>query len=270
MDYGQSVIKDEKPALLEGFYEHYTIHIDSFDGPMDLLLHLIRKNELDIKNISISVITAQYLQYIKAMKELNLEIAGEFLVMAATLLQIKSKSLLPVQETDDESDEQEDPRTELIRRLLEYQQYKEAGQVIASRALLGREVFIRGATDPLISEMDEIETPLESNLFELVDAFRALLKRIPVAQFHDVAAAETFSIADCINEILSLLQGRQSLTFEEVVNEDRTRERIVTTFLALLELCRLKMIRIFQNSPGDGIWFLPAVTTDELEQPALL
>jgi segregation and condensation protein A len=266
----QTGAHEDKPALLEGFHEHYRIHLDSFDGPMDLLLHLIRKNELDIRTISISVITAQYLDYIKVMKELNLEIAGEFLVMAATLLQIKSKSLLPVDESDEMAEDEEDPRTELIRRLLEYQQYKEAGQVIASRALLGREVFIRTATDPLMAALNELEAPLESNLFELVDAFRALLKRIPAAHFHDVAAAETFSIADCINEILSLMQGRESVTFEEVIGEEQSRERIVTAFLALLELCRLKTIRIFQNSPGSGIWFLPAVLPDEIEQPALL
>jgi len=270
MDYRRNAQHEDKPALLDGLHEHYHVHLDSFEGPMDLLLHLIRKNELDIRNISISLITAQYLEYIKVLKELNLEIAGDFLVMAATLLQIKSKMLLPVDEPEDETEEEDDPRAELIRRLMEYQQYKEAGQVIASRALLGREVFTRSAQDPLLASLSNMEAPLESSLFELVDAFRSLLKRIPVEQFHDVAAAETFSIADCINEILSMMQDREKIQFDELVLEDQTRERIVVTFLALLELCRLKMIRIFQNAPQSPLWFIPAVMPDPVSQPALL
>lgn len=270
MNIRRNATHDDKPALLDGLHEHYHIHLDSFEGPMDLLLHLIRKNELDIRNISISLITAQYLEYIKVLKDLNLEIAGDFLVMAATLLQIKSKMLLPVDEPEDETEEDYDPRAELIRRLLEYQQYKEAGQVISSRALLGREVFVRTAKDPMVAALHSSEAPLETSLFELVDAFRFLLKRIPVEQFHDVAAAETFSISDSINEILSLLQERESIHFDELVQDDQTRERIVVTFLALLELCRLKMIRIFQNAPKSPIWFIPAVTPEQIEQPVLL
>ncbi len=262
--------QEEKPPLLDGLQEHYRIHLDSFEGPMDLLLHLIRKNELDIRDISISLITSQYLDYIKVMKELNLEIAGDFLVMAATLLQIKSKLLLPLDEADEENEEEEDPRAELIRRLMEYQQYKEAGQLIGSRALLGREVFVRTACDPLLTAAASDDTPVEVDLFELVDSFRALLKRIPVEQFHDVAAAETFSIADCINEILSLLHDRESLSFEEVLAGDMTRERIVVTFLALLELCRLKLIKIFQNGAHNSIWFIPSVAAEPSEQPELL
>lgn len=266
----KSIADEHKPSLLDGLHEHYHIHLDSFEGPMDLLLHLIRKNELDIRNISISLITSQYLDYIKVLKELNLEIAGDFLVMAATLLQIKSKMLLPIDEPEEETEDQDDPRAELIRRLLEYQQYKEAGQVIASRALLGREVFIRTAQDQLLTDLQTTEAPLEADLFELVDAFRSLLKRIPAEQFHDVSAAETFSIADCINEILSIIQERESVQFEELIQDDKTKERVVTSFLALLELCRLKMIRIFQNTPNSPIWFIPAVTPFQLEQPTLL
>jgi len=261
---------DDSPALLDGFHEGYSIHLDKFDGPMDLLLHLIRKNELDIYDISIAIITRQYLDYIKLMKELNLEVAGDFLVMAATLLQIKSRMLLPVDEPEEGEEEEADPRAELIRRLIEYQQYKEAGMVIGARALLGREVFVRTAVDPLIAEARNEDGPLEVSLFELVDAFRALLARIPAEHFHDVAAAETFSIADCINEILSLLQEKDMVHFEELISDELTRERIIVTFLALLELCRLKMIRIFQNGHQGPIWFVPAVEPDVTEQPQLL
>src|SRR5450631_2824342 len=257
--------REESATLLDGLHEGYSVHLDKFDGPLDLLLHLIRKNELDICDISIAVITRQYLDYIKLMKELNLEVAGDFLVMAATLLQIKSRMLLPVDEPEESDEEEGDPRAELIRRLMEYQQYKEAGMVIGARALLGREVFVRTCVDPLLTEARNEEGPLEVSLFELVDAFRVLLDRIPAEHFHDVAAAETFSIADCINEILSLLQERETVQFDDLVREELTRERIIVTFLALLELCRLKLIRIFQNGHEGSIWFVPAVVADSSE-----
>jgi segregation and condensation protein A len=259
--------RDESPTLLEGFHESYSVHLDKFDGPMDLLLHLIRKNELDIIDIPIAVITRQYLEYIKLMKDLNLEVAGDFLVMAATLLQIKSRMLLPLDEPEEGEDEETDPRAELIRRLLEYQQYKEAGMVIGARALLGREVFVRTWSDPELVAAQNVEGPLEVSLFDLVDAFRILLARIPAEHFHDVAAAETFSIADCINEILSLLQERTTVQFDELVRDELTRERVIVTFLALLELCRLKLIRIFQEGHQGSIWFVPSVVQESADAP---
>lgn len=254
--------REENPALLDGLHTGYSVHLDKFDGPLDLLLHLIRKNELDVCDISIAVITRQYLDYIKLMKDLNLEVAGDFLVMAATLLQIKSRMLLPVDEPEESEAVEDDPRAELIRRLMEYQQYKDAGMVIGARALLGREVFVRTWVEPLLATARSEEGQLEVSLFELVDAFRVLLDRIPAEHFHDVDAAETFSIADCINEILSLLQERDTVQFDDLVRDDFTRERVIVTFLALLELCRLKLIRIFQNEPQGSIWFVPAVAQD--------
>jgi segregation and condensation protein A len=254
--------REEHSPLLDGFHAQYSVHLDKFEGPMDLLLHLIKKNELDIYDIPIAVITRQYLEYIKLMKNLNLEVAGDFLVMAATLLHIKSRQLLPQDEQEEAEEIEQDPRAELIRRLLEYQQYKEAGMVIGARALLGREVFARVATDPIVTTARNEEGPLEVSLFDLVDAFRALLVRIPVEHFHDVDAAETFSIADCINEILALLQERETIQFDELVRDELTRERIIVTFLALLELCRLKLVRIFQGSEHGSIWFVPAVANE--------
>jgi segregation and condensation protein A len=256
-----SRMNDENPTL-DGLHETYSVRLDKFEGPLDLLLHLIRKNELDIYDIPISVITRQYLDYIKLMKELNLEVAGDFLLMASTLLHIKSRMLLPQDEQEEGEEEAPDPRAELIRRLLEYQQYKEAGQVLESRTLLGREVFARACPEPLLLAHQEEEGPLELSLFDLVDAFRALLARIPAESFHDVAPAETFSIADCINEILSLLQERDTVYFDDLVTEDPSRERVIVTFLAVLELCRLKLVRIFQNVEHGSIWFVPAVTTE--------
>lgn len=254
--------RDEHLPLLDGIHEQYSVHLDKFDGPMDLLLHLIKKNELDICDISIAVITRQYLDYIKLMKDLNLEVAGDFLVMAATLLQIKSRQLLPVDDQEEPEQEEIDPRGELVRRLLEYQQYKEAGMLIGARALLGREVFARSAPEPVLTAAQSAEGPLEVTLFELVDAFRLLLQRIPLESFHDVAPGDSLSIADCINDILSQLQERDSISFDDLTRDENTRERIIVTFLALLELCRLKLIRIFQGNGHGSIWFVPAVAAD--------
>ena len=258
-------VREENPPLLDGFRDGYSVHLDKFDGPLDLLLHLIRRNEVDICDIPIADITRQYLDYIKLMKVLNLDVAGDFLLMASTLLHIKSRMLLPPDDREEGEEEEGDPRAELIRRLLEYQQYKEAGMVIGARALLGREVFARTCPDPALAEARSEEGPLEVSLFELVDAFRALLARIPAESFHDVAPGDSLSIADCINEILSLLWERDTLQFDELVRDEQTRERIIVTFLAILELCRLKLIRIFQNEECGAIWFVPAVAPGQAE-----
>ena len=260
----------EENLTLDGLHETYSVHLDKFEGPLDLLLHLIKKNEPDIYDIPIAVITQQYLDYIKLMKELNLEVAGDFLLMASTLLHIKSRMLLPLDEEEEGVDEELDPRAELIQRLLEYQQYKEAGRVLESRALLGREVFTRSCPEPLLLEAQSDEGPLELELFDLVDAFRSLLARIPAESFHDVAAAETLSIADCINEILSLLQEQDMLHFDDMVRDEMTRERVIVTFLAVLELCRLKLIRIFQGGHQGSIWFVPAVAQEQTSEVQVL
>lgn len=260
-------VREEHTTLLDGMHEIYSVHLDAFDGPLDLLLHLIKKNEVDVCDIPIAVITRQYLDYIKLMKDLNLEVAGDFLLMASTLLHIKSRMLLPQDEQEEGAEEETDPRAELVRRLLEYQQYKEAGLLIGARALLGRDVFARTVIEPELLHAQQEDGPLELELFELVDAFRALLARIPVETFHDVAAADSFSIADCINEILSLLQERDMAGFDELVRDDFTRERVIVTFLSLLELCKLKLIRIFQNEDQGNIWFVPAVVQEAVDDP---
>ena len=257
--------REEHLPLLDGIHEQYSVHLDKFDGPMDLLLHLVKKNEMDICDISIAVITRQYLEFIKLMKDLNLEVAGDFLVMAATLLQIKSRQLLPLDDQVEPESEESDPRNELVRRLLEYQQYKDAGMLFGARALLGREIFERTAAEPLLAVSQNVEGPLEVSLFELVDAFRLLLQRIPAESFHDVAPGDSLSIADCINDILSQLQERDTINFDDLVRDELTSERVIVTFLALLELCRLKLIRIFQGSEHGSIWFVPAVSADPIE-----
>lgn len=257
--------REENLSLLDGFYDLYNVQLEVFEGPLDLLLHLIKKNELDIRDIPIAVITRQYLDYIRLMKDLNLELAGDFLLMASTLLHIKSRMLLPLEEPEEGEAEDIDPRAELVQRLLEYQQYKEAGMVLGARALLGREVFARPVAEASQLLQQQEDGPLELELFDLVDALRELLARIPAESFHDVAAADTFSIADSINEILYLLQERASVQFEEVVRNEFSRERVIVTFLALLELCKLKLIKVYQAERYGSIWFTSSTgeTVDE-------
>lgn len=240
----------------------YAIKLDNFEGPLDLLLHLIKKHEMDIYDIPIAVITDQYLATLDAMKSLNLDVAGEFLVVAATLIHIKSKMLLPFNEEEEGDDEEVDPRAELVRRLLEYQKYKEAALTIDQLPTLSRDVFVRGtpAVEPAGDEEPEFESV---GLFDLVEAFRRLLKEHPEMNFHDVSA-ETLSVADKINGILDLLKGRESLNFADIFADNPNRQEVVVSFLAMLELVKLRLVRLMQNVRFGPIWLFPAVTEDNL------
>ncbi|HZV82131.1 MAG TPA: segregation/condensation protein A, partial [Geobacteraceae bacterium] len=239
------------------------------EGPLDLLLHLIRKNEVDIYNIPIAEISRQYLDYLDVMRELNLDIAGEFLVMASTLIQIKSQMLLPNPVDPEGEDEPgEDPRAELVRRLLEYEKYRQAAVDLASRNLLDRDVFARNFPSPELEEVVPEETFTEIEVFELVDAFRRILAKAPKESFHEVGS-ENISIADRISDILEFLQGKEMVTFEDLFLGNLTREFIVATFLAILELCRLKMIRLTQVESYGNIWIRSAVLPGDV-QPAEL
>ncbi len=237
----------------------YQIRVEAFEGPLDLLLHLIRKNEVDIYNIPMAEITRQYLAYLEVMKELNLDVAGDFLVMASTLIQIKSKLLLPTAPSEEGAEDAgEDPRAELVRRLLEYRKYKEAAVSLAGRQLLDRDLFVRPEL-PSEGEDDEVsEAPLELDLFELMAAFRRILQKAPKESFHEVGS-ENISIADRISDLLAFLQGKELVAFEELFQGNLTREYVVATFLAVLELCRLKMIKVSQLERFGTIWVRPAV-----------
>ena len=227
----------------------YTVRLDMFEGPLDLLLHLIKKNKLNITDIPIALITEQYLETLKLMKVLNLEIAGEFLLMAATLLHIKSKMLLPAS-SEEEGEEEVDPRAELIRRLLEYQKYKEASQELEKRPLLDRDVFTR----PASQEREEPEEEkIEVNLFELLEVFRQVLERAKIEAFHEVTL-EPITVEEKIQEILSILQKeKRSMAFQTLFPEQSSRSIIVITFLAILELVKTKAVRIFQAAPFETI-----------------
>ncbi len=222
----------------------YEIKLDVFEGPLDLLLYLIRKNEVDIYDIPIALITRQYMEYIDAMKSLNLDLAGEYLVLAATLTHIKSRMLLPPSEEEEE--EEEDPRQELVRQLLEYEAFKEAALGLDRMKILGRDVFSR---DHIFDDSgEEGETLREIGIFELVEAFRRVTLG---ADQHDIMEidVEKISLSERINDIVDELEKRGELTFSDLLGETGSRKRLIYTFLAILELMKLRIIRAYQAVP---------------------
>lgn len=243
------------------------VRTEAFEGPLDLLLHLIKKNELDIYNIPMAEITRQYLDYLDVMRELNLDVAGEFLVMASTLIQIKSQMLLPQLIDSIEEEQGEDPRAELVRRLLEYDRYREASLLLVAREVLHRDVFARDFPAEELEAFPADEALPSVEMFELVDAFRRILARAPKESFHEVGS-ENISIADRISDILEYLQGKESVDFEELFAGSNTTEFIVASFLAILELCRLRMIRLLQFENYGRILVRSAIIMEgEAEQP---
>lgn len=237
------------------------IRIDKFEGPLDLLLHLIKKNEVDIYDIPIADITAQYVAYVDAMKNLNLDVAGEFLLMAATLVHIKSRLLLPPTQVDEPEEDEEDPRAELVRRLLEYQKYKAAAVTLDALPLLEREVFARRFPLPDMEETEAVGFEAVG-LYDLVEALRSILREVPAETFHDIDV-DQLSVTERVNVILTLLAGRESLSFRDLFTGRPDRNEVVVTFLATLELVRLKLVRLLQNSRFGAIWLFPAVTDEE-------
>ncbi len=236
----------------------YDIKIDNFEGPLDLLLHLIRKNEMNICDIPIAEITRQYLAIIDAMQSLNLDIAGEFLLMASTLVHIKSRMLLPQSEDDVSEEDEEDPRAELVRRLLEYQKYKEAATDLDLLPILGREVFARKFSSPELAALEEDEFQAVG-LYDLVEALRGLIRNVPEASYHDVTF-EQLSVTDRINQIMSQLAGKESISFAELFSPSPSRHEVVVSFLAMLELVKLRMLRLLQSVRFGTIWLFPAVS----------
>jgi len=237
----------------------YEIKLDVFEGPLDLLLYLIRKNEIDVYNIPISLITEQYLEYLDLMRSLNLDLAGEYLLLASTLIHIKSKLLLPPAEGEGEEEEGEDPRAELVRQLIEYQAFKEAALKLDGRPLLERDVFKRGVAEAGPPETPEPpEMDIEVDIFELVAAFRRIVAGLDPSE--DLAFdTEKMSLTDRINEVMEQLSRQGQLTFPELLGEGRERRRIVYTFLAILELMKLRMIRVVQTGPFGTIRLFLAV-----------
>jgi segregation and condensation protein A len=225
----------------------YKIKLEVFEGPLDLLLHLIRENEINIYDIPIALITQQYLEYIELIKELNIELAGEFLVMAATLVHIKSKMLLPPSEEGTETEEKvEDPRAELVLRLLEYKRFKEAAEELSLREIQWRDAFPRPSIEPesLIAEGEPML--LDLNLFDLITALKKVIDKVPDRTFYEVTREE-LSLKDKISMLIDILEEKECITFDELFSHDATRVEVIVTFLALLEVIRLKIARVFQS-----------------------
>jgi segregation and condensation protein A len=222
------------------------IRLPEFEGPLDLLLYLIKKNEVDIHDIPIAPITRQYMEYLDLMKELNLDVAGEFMVMAATLIHIKSKMLVPVNPTEAEGEEEtEDPRDELVRRLLEFQRYKEAAGLLHQKREIRAATWIR--PDTALPAFDDAgEEMLEAGLYDLIGAFKELLERRKTLLAHEVEH-EGKSVEERMDELLALLREGQSLEFLELFASEETKAGMILTFLALLELIRLKSIKVYQR-----------------------
>jgi segregation and condensation protein A len=235
--------------------EIYEIKLPIFEGPLDLLLHLIRENKIDIYDIPISFITSRYLEYIELMKDLDLEIAGEFLVMAATLIHIKSRMMLPPDE-DVAPEEMEDPRLELVQRLLDYQTYKDASVILKEREDDWSRVFER---EPLKdedgSEASEPELYLfDVNLFDLLAAFKKILDTAP-AEIRTITR-ETLTVKDKMMHIIDMMENHETIRFEELFKDSITRSQVIVTFLALLELLRLGLARAYQEKEFGNIWVI--------------
>jgi segregation and condensation protein A len=243
-----------------------SVKLEVFEGPLDLLLHLIKKNEIDIYDIPIAVITRQYLEYLEMMKTLNLDVAGEFLLMAATLLHIKSKTLLPPSEEEagegEGEESQEDPRAELVRRLLEYQKFKEAASDLSHGPLLDREVFVRQFFGEEVCEEPGEILVGEVSLFDLVEAIKKVLQGIPPEEFQEISV-DHLTIKDRIQEIMERLWEKENLAFAELFSSYAPRREIIITFLALLELLRLRMIRVYQPEPYGAIRIFSPLEREE-------
>ncbi|MDH4161707.1 MAG: segregation/condensation protein A [Nitrospirota bacterium] len=242
----------------------YHVKLEIFEGPMDLLLHLIKKHELDIYDIPIAPITQQYLEYIQLMQSLDMEIAGEFLVMASTLTHIKSKMLLPPTDTPDADEEGVDPRAELIRRLLEYKRFKDAAASLEQREDAWSQVYTRESE--ITPELPAEDQPLlfDFHLFDLLAALRDVMNRVPDSGLE--ITAESVSITEKIAHILSRLESVDSMLFADLFEKDTTKAHVIATFMALLELMKNRVVKAVQVEQFGAIRLMKSVN----EQPSTM
>jgi segregation and condensation protein A len=250
-----SVLQDlgEEPDERTDGLDGYAVKLSVFEGPLDLLLHLIRHNEVDITDIPIARIAEQYLDTVELMQELNLDVAAEYLVMAATLALIKSRMLLPDESQEDE--EGIDHRAELVQRLLEYQRFKEAAEALSRRRLLGRDVF--SVIGPGPERTPESEREIEVGLFELVAAFRDVLDNTQATDLKHEIETEHVTVRDRMMVVMDLLEANESIEFMRIFETGEGASRpsraiLVVTFLAVLELARLSALRIYQGLSERG------------------
>ena len=230
----------------------YKVRLEKFEGPLDLLLYLIKKQEIDIYDIPISGITEQYLEYIKMLEFLNLELAGEFLVMAATLMRIKARLLLPVQVDEDE--EEIDPRQQLVQQLLEYQKFKAAASELDSMRYQRQLLFVRPEQEP--EEVEE-EAEFSYSLFDLITAFKGVLEQAK-DRYMDVRAEES-SIEEKMEDLKQRLTEQEVIAFEDLFKGAAGAAALIATFLAVLELLRLRVAKVKQSKPFGQIWIQKVV-----------
>jgi segregation and condensation protein A len=237
----------------------YQIKLEIFEGPMDLLLHLIKKHELDIYSIPIALITQQYLEYIDLMKSLDMEIAGDFLVMASTLTHIKSRMMLPPSENPENDEDGVDPRAELIRRLLEYKSFKEAAVSLEHKEETWSQVYTRPAeAAPEVAVPEDEPLLFDFHLFDLLAALRDVMARVPDAAFE--ITAEAVSITEKISQILARLESADTMLFTDLFEGSSSKAQVIATFLALLELIKTRVVKAFQVEQFGAIRIMKSVT----------
>lgn len=233
-----------------------TLQLDIFEGPLDLLLYLIRKNDLEISRVSLASITDQYLKYLDTLRELDIDVASEFLYMAAELTHIKSRTLLPDDEFSEE-EEEDDVAGDLVAKLKEYEQYKLAAEGFKQRPWLNRDIFPRGAFDSKSSSeedgKDSDQEFYEVDTFALIKCLSEILDKLPKDDLRHHVESERVSITERIYEVLEILKTKESLLFKELFVGDKTRAEVVLSFLAVLEMARLKMIRVYQTGAFEAI-----------------
>jgi len=244
---------------------HYQCNLDIFEGPLDLLLHLIKEQKMDIYDIPILEITRQYLSYLDVISELNLETAGEYLIIAAELAKIKSKMLLPAPDTEEDelTSAGEDPRAELMRRLLEYQRYKEAAFELRQKEYDQQQLFTRSGD--VVLDKSEGELMIEANVFDLLTAFQKVLKEKSFKNNYEIKIT-TLSVSDRIGDILEILNTSESVTFDSLFTTLNTKQEVIVTFLAILELMRMQLIRSQQGQSFDVIRLYIAVDLETQEE----
>ena len=231
----------------------YEVKLKIFEGPMDLLLHLIHKNEVDIFDIPIAAITDQYLEYINMMEALNINMAGDFLLMASTLVHIKSKMLLPGL---NEGEEEEDPRIEITRPLLEYMRFKEVAKDLLEREILDRDVFTRRVQPDFLTGLKDEDPEIDVSLVQLLDAFKQIVEeRMPDVQL--TLNLDKWSVKDKTEFIIASLKRKGAIFFYELFDDNLSVSEFVVTFLALLELVHIGLIKVFQPSHDNDIRLIP-------------
>jgi len=233
----------------------YKIKLDMFEGPLDLLIYLVKKDHLNIYDIPIARVTEQYLEYINLMQLLDLNIAGEFLVMAATLMQIKSKMLLPAEESAAE-EEEVDPREELVKRLLEYEKFKQIADNLRTREIDQQEVFKRPKLElekESSADPEKKEVYFEANIFDLINAFSQALKDIPKEVFYEVIK-DQFTVEQKVHDILHVLLVESEIRLSQLFAKAKSKIEIVVTFLAILELAKMKEVKAMQSEAFQDIF----------------